>query len=319
MCKNLKELMVKFADENVCRQYLINQRWGGVPVCPHCGCDRSYNIEGGRRIKCANNKCYKKYSVTIGTVMEATNIPLSTWLPAMYIISAHKKGISSIQLGKDLGVTQKTAWFMLHRIREALKAKNSPLLTGTVELDETYMSRKYASDFKGISPEKAQRFINKRGVIKRGAVVGVKERGGNVVVKAFDRATADAVKDAVDTHVSPDAKLMTDDAGIYHVALNGRNRKVVVHSAKQWVVGDVHTNGIENFWSVMKRGVYGIYHQISYKHLQAYCDEFTFRFNSRTLADGARFDIACSKIEGKLTYKQLVYGKNSKESSETKA
>ena len=133
MISNLKELFAKFSDEAKCREFLIQQRWNGVPTCPKCGSTKAYKIENGKRFKCANNKCYSKFSVTIGTVFEASNIPLTTWFPALYIISAHKKGISSVQFAKDLGVTQKTAWFMNHRIREALKVKNSPLLGGTVE------------------------------------------------------------------------------------------------------------------------------------------------------------------------------------------
>src|SRR5436190_303417 len=157
MVNNLKDIFKKFSDEAARRQYLVQQRWNGSPVCPYCGSGKWYNIENGKRFKCGNKECYKKYSVTVGTVFEASNIPLSTWFPAMYIIASHKKGISSVQLAKDLQVTQKTAWFMLHRIRESLKAKNSPLLSGIVEVDETYMSRRYGSDYKGMSPQQVER------------------------------------------------------------------------------------------------------------------------------------------------------------------
>src|ERR1700730_12438494 len=135
MVKNLKDLFAKFKDEDMCRQFLVKQRWNGKPICPYCGHDKSYNIENGKRFKCANQTCYKKFSVTVGTVFEASNIPLSTWFPAMYIIASHKKGISSVQLAKDLGVTQKTAWFMLHRIRESLKENYPEMLAGIVEAD----------------------------------------------------------------------------------------------------------------------------------------------------------------------------------------
>jgi transposase-like protein len=137
MVSNLKELFAQFNDETKCREFLVQKRWNGKPLCPHCTSDKSYVIEGGKRFKCGNPSCYKKYTVTVGTVFEASNIPLTTWFAAMYILSAHKKGISSVQLAKDLGVIQKTAWFMNHRIRESLKEKNSPLLSGTVEIDET--------------------------------------------------------------------------------------------------------------------------------------------------------------------------------------
>jgi transposase-like protein len=306
MCKNLKELMQKFNNEAACREFLIQQRWNGKPVCPYCGCTKSYNIENGKRFKCANKECYKKYSVTVGTVMEATNISLTTWLPAMYLITAHKKGTSSIQLGKDLGVTQKTAWFILHRIRESLKQKQSVLLDGIVELDEAYMSRKYASDYVGMSPEKAATLIDNSKTKQRGAVMAVKKRDGVIITKAFNVRTAETIKEMVDTYVSKDATLHTDEALHYRKALAGYNRLSVNHSKGQWSINGVSTNQVENFWSVMKRGVYGIYHQISYKHLQRYCDEYTFRFNNRDMKDGQRFELSCTKIEGRLTYNQLI-------------
>ena len=140
--KNLKDLLKKFSDEQACRDFLVQKRWNGVPTCPYCGCTKSYKIENGKRFKCANKECYKKYSVTIGTVAQDTNIPLSTWFAATYLITAHKKGISSCQLGRDLGVAQKTAWFMLHRIREALRDKKGLLLTSEVQADETYIGGK---------------------------------------------------------------------------------------------------------------------------------------------------------------------------------
>ncbi len=120
MVKNLKDLFAKFKDEDSCRAFLVQQRWNGKIECPYCGNTKIYNIENGKRFKCGNPECYKKFRVTVGTVFHASNIPLSTWFPAMYIIASHKKGISSIQLAKDLGVTQKTAWFMMHRIRKSL-------------------------------------------------------------------------------------------------------------------------------------------------------------------------------------------------------
>lgn len=137
--KNLKELFQKFADEQKCRDFLVQQRWNGCPVCPYCNSDKWYSIENGKRFKCGNKECHKKYSVTVGTIFHASNIPLTTWLPALYLNTAHKKGISSCQLAKDLGVCQKNAWFMLHRIRESLRNKQSSLLSNTVEVDELYI------------------------------------------------------------------------------------------------------------------------------------------------------------------------------------
>ena len=316
MVTNLKEVFAKFSDEEVCRQYLIKQRWNGCPECPHCGSNKWYSIEGGKRFKCGNNTCYKKYSVTVGTIFHASNIPLTTWFPAMYILTAHKKGISSVQLAKDLGVTQKTAWFMMHRVRESLKDKKSDLLTGTVEIDETYMSRKYASDYKAIPPEEVEQMETTVKKNNKGAVIGMKQRDGKVIVLATISATAEVIGDTIKDHVAPDAHLMSDEALKYKRVLADYKRDSVNHSAKEWVRNTdefkVHTNGIENFWSVMKRGVYGIYHQISFKHLQRYCDEFSYRYNSRTTKDGERFLLSLQHIEGRLSYKQLVYGESKK-------
>ena len=148
MFNNLRELIATMPDEKACRDYLIQQRWNGKPVCPHCGFERCYIIENGKKFKCASPDCYKKFSVTVGTVFECSNIPLTKWLMALYLCTAHKKGISSYQLGKDIGIAQKSAWFMLHRLRELLSHIPKEILSGTVEIDETYMGRKYASDNK---------------------------------------------------------------------------------------------------------------------------------------------------------------------------
>jgi transposase-like protein len=311
MDMNLASVIREFDTEDKCIAFLVRQRWGGVPSCPYCERSKTYVIEGGKRFKCAYNQCNKKFSVTVGTIFHASNIPLTKWFPAMYLISSHKKGISSIQLAKDIGVTQKTAWFMMHRIRESLKEKNSPLLSGTVEVDETYMGRKYKSKFQGMSPDEVEK-MNEEPTKKntKGAVIGMVERGGKLVVKAADAINKENVTEAITTTVSPYATLMTDDSNLYkNREIRVYKREYVQHSKKQWVDGDCHTNTIEGFWAVMKRGVFGIYHQISAKHLQRYCDEFCYRFNSRELKDGYRFELSLGRVDGRLTYKQLVNGK----------
>ncbi len=311
MVKNLKDLMIKFSDEVVCREHLIKQRWpDGNIKCQYCGHNKCYRIDKGERFKCANNKCYKRFRVTVGTIFEASNIPLTTWFPAMYLIMNHKKGISSCQLARDLSVTQKTAWFMLHRIREQLKANNSPLLSGTVELDETFVGgivgnmnktkrAKLRTPDGGTMPNKTM-------------VVGMVERGGELRMFAGGMSNTSAViQPLINNNISPDASLITDEARTY----NGLNKQFhsheqVNHSGDEYVRNStIHTNTIEGAFSLLKRSIIGIYHFVSPKHLSRYCDETTFRYNTRKLTDPNRFIYSFSLVEGRLKYKDLIADK----------
>lgn len=311
----MPNIFSQYTNEETCRKMLENSRWqDGKPHCPFCGCDKSYVIEGGKRYKCANNKCYKKYSATTGTIFENSKLPLSLWFTAMHIITAHKKGISSCQLARDLGVEQKTAWFMNHRIREALKAKNDPLLDGTIEADETYMGRKYRSDYKGLTKEEIDHKLSSK-IKNKGAVLGLSDRkAGTIRVKVFESNKTEFVVDAVRKNVAQGSVLHTDGSELYNSVEDEYFREKVIHSKKEWVkesliVDKVHVNNVENFWSVMKRGVYGIYHQISFKHLERYADEFSYRYNSRKISDKDRFNLTLERVNGRLTYNTLT-GKN---------
>lgn len=316
MFKNLHELIAKMPDEGTCRAYLAAQRWNdGIVVCPYCEGRGAYVIEKGKRYKCKSATCYKKFSVITGTVFEASNIPVSKWLHGVYVVSAHKKGISSYQLAKDIGITQKSAWFMIHRIREVLKEKAPRKLGGTVELDETYMSRKFASDYKGLTQDEAQEYISKHPQKSKGVVVGMAERDGKVRVIAMEGRNAEQIRNAVSKNVRKGSNVYTDETSLYWTGFKGYNHESVNHSNKEWVRGDVTTNHVENFWSVMRRGIYGIYHQISYKHLQAYCNEYSYRFNTRKITDCERFKLTLQQVTGRLTYNQLVHGKASKKGS----
>ena len=230
---------------------------------------------------------------------------------ALYVVNAHKKGISSYQLAKDLGVTQKTGWFMIHRIRAGMKDKFNVVFKGKVESDETYMARKYRSDYKGLTPEQIEYLQKTKHSTKtKGAVIGLAERETVLIkVVSFDENNLTNITNTVRANVDKKATLYTDESNLYNALGYEMKRESVRHSAKEWVRLDIHTNTVENFWSVMKRGVYGTYHQISYKHLQSYCDEFSYRYNSRKITDAERFKITLSKVEGKLPYKQLVYNK----------
>ena len=300
-------------DEKSCREYYEQQRWNGKPVCPYCGFERSYKLKSGKHYKCASKTCYKVYTVTVGTIFEDSNIPLNKWFMALYLCTAHKKGISSIQLAKDIGVTQKTSWFMLHRLRQGMKERGAVVFKGIVESDETYMARKYRSDYKGLSPEEVEYIQkNKKTTKRKGAVIGLAEREtGKVKIVSFDENNLANITNTVRENVDKRATLHTDESNLYNALGYEMRRESVVHSKKEWVKTDyygtkIHTNTVENFWSVMKRGVYGIYHQISYKHLQRYCDEFSYRYNNRKMNDAERFTITLRNTNSRLTYKELV-------------
>lgn len=315
MFTNLRELIVSMPDEKSCREYVAKQRWNGQTICPYCGHGKCYTIENGERYKCANNKCYKRFTVTVGTIFHASNIPLTKWLMAVYIVTAHKKGISSYQLAKDIGVTQKTAWFMNHRIREVLKPTKDEILQGLVEVDETYLAKKYRSKYKALPPDEVTAITEQQQrdkVKSKGAVIGLVQRDGNAIVKAIDSINRDNIREMVTKHVNPEnTTLMTDESNLYKYSLRNYNRQSVTHSKLQWTNGIVHTNTVEGLWSVMKRGIYGIYHHVTAKHLQAYCNEFAYRYNSRKIKDNDRFILSLQNLEVRLPYKTLVSEKES--------
>jgi transposase-like protein len=229
----------------------------------------------------------------------------------MYIIAAHKKGISSVQLAKDLGVTQKTAWFMLHRIREALKEKNSILLQDVVQADEVYVG--------GLNHNKhAEKKLTRKDGPMAGktVVMGIMHQSGYVTTKVIPNVGQQPLASFIREKVKPGTILVTDDHQPYK-HLDGEYKHVVInHSQGNYGRGAFHTNTIEGFWAIFKRGYIGIYHYMSPKHLARYFDEFSFRYNYRKLTDGEKFTVNLSKLEGRLSYKMLVYGQGSKENSQ---
>lgn len=298
--KNLKELMVKLADEKTCRAYAEELRWGGNILCPHCNEPKPYRLKDGKTYRCRAKTCKKDFTVTVGTFMENSKIPLSTWMAAIYVCTAHKKGISSVQLGKDLGITQKSAWFMWHRIREMLVPKEEPQLTNMVEVDETYFGGKWANMHKSKREKLRETGYNKTGVM------GMVQRDGQLALRVIGEN--DGFKDFVHKYIKPDAIVITDAHKSYWgIEETHKGHVIINHSEGEYKVGEIyHTNTIEGFFSIFKRGVYGIYHQISAKHLHRYCEEFSYRYNSRKLKDKDRFINALSKPEGRLTYKKLI-------------
>jgi transposase-like protein len=307
MFNNLRELIATMPDEKTCRDYVIQQRWNGKPVCPYCGYDRCYIIEGGKRFKCASKTCYSKFSVTVGTIMEDSNIPICKWLTAIYLCTAHKKGISSYQLGKDIGVAQKSAWFMLHRIRNKMLPKIDMKLDNTIEADLTFIGGSISNKSNKVRKEYLE---NKRPLDNKTSVLGITERQGNTIMQVVPNNEEKKVDKMVRDNVEFAANVITDEGSPFVNLNDNYYHYRVNHSKNEYARLHFHTNSIEGVFSHFKRMVYGIYHQISYKHTQQYLNEFTYRFNSRGMKDADRFALTMKNLEGRLTYKQLVSAKD---------
>jgi transposase-like protein len=299
--KSLPELLDKLKDEATCVAYYEKIRWNGRVVCPFCGIDKA-PYKTNRGYKCSDKDCGKKFTCKVGTIFENSKISLRIWFGAIFLATAHKKGISSVQLGIDLGITQKTAWFVLHRIREMLKC-NAPAMIGggttMVEADETYIGGK-----------EGNKHANKRRKEgepeKKKIVLGVIERDGRVILKYIPNATAENMVPFIKQHVPEGSKVFTDEFVSYNKLGRDYVHKTVNHTVKIYVSGEVHTNTIENFWSVLKRGLYGIYHSVSEKHLDRYLHEFSSRFNERKVSEQARFEKFLAHSQKRLKYKHLI-------------
>lgn len=308
--KSLPALLDHFKDEKTCIEYYEKLRWNGKPVCPFCNSDKKpYKTKRG--YKCSNNECYKKFTVKVGTIFESSKIPFRTWFAAIYICTSHKKGISSHQLRKDLGVTQKTGWFILQRIREMLKNQAPTMIGGgdaMVEADEAYCGGREANKhFPKRRSDKNPSLRNDGTPFKdKKVVLGIIERDGKVVLRHVANATKKNMVDFIGNHVPQGSRIITDDYKGYSSLGEVYKHDTINHTLKVYVVGDCHTNTIENFWSVLKRGLYGIYHNVSDKHFERYLNEFAARFNSRKLAEDVRFEQFLANSGGGLLYKNLI-------------
>ena len=278
---SLIELVSYFDSEVKCLQYLEQRRWNGNILCPHCKHDKSYRFSDGKRFKCAS--CREQFTAKIGTIFEDSKISLKKWFIAIYLVTAHKKGISSHQLAKDIKVTQKTAWFMLQRIRFGLGADNSlgETLEDTVEVDETFVEGKNKNRHhdKNVKNSQGRSFKGKT------PILGIMQRGGRLKTLVITSTSRVNIQPVVNQVVKPGSIIITDEWRAYTGLGNNYDHYIVNHGAGQYVNGDVHTNNIEGFWPWIKSMITGAYHSASRKHLQFYANEATFRYYTRTISD----------------------------------
>lgn len=292
--KSILDLIKAFPDEQTCIDHLEEIRWNGNPVSPFDADSKVYNCKGNR-YKCKETGKY--FNVKTNTIFDNTKLPLQKWFLAIWLVTGHKKGISSLQLGRDLDITQKSAWFMLGRIRQCFGLDNDQL-DGEVEADETFVGGKNKN-----------RHANKKTygtTDDKAPVLGMVQRDGKLkAVKVENTQTLTLSKEIINT-VKEGATLYTDEYASYKALQRIYDHQFVKHSRKQYVNGRIHTNTIEGFWSLLKRGIFGVYHFTSKKHLQLYVDEFVFRYNTRTNTEAVRFNALLGNLENRITYKELI-------------
>lgn len=306
--KSLQEAIIYFSNPDNCIDYLAIRRWpDGKVICPGCGSEKVKFSETRRTWTCSSHHAKREFSVKVGTVMEDSAISLDKWLMAMWMVTNCKNGVSSCEIAKDVKVTQKSAWFMLHRIRLAMRddffGSKLGVNGGEVEVDESFIGGKA----RNMHASKRQRRITGTGGQDKTAVMGILERGGKIRTTVIPNRKRKALQDEVRKHVTAGAALYTDALMSYEGLATDYAHRVVDH-ASQYVDGRVHTNGLENFWSLLKRGISGTYVSVEPFHLYRYLDEQMFRYNNRkNLDDAGRFDLTVRQIVGKrLTFAELT-------------
>jgi transposase-like protein len=299
--KTLQQVIKHFSDETVCINFFANLRWeNGIAVCPRCESEKTSFLSTRNVWKC--KACKKQFSIKVGTIFEGSNVGLDKWICAIWLIANAKNGISSYEIHRSIGVTQKTAWFMLHRIRHIMQTGSIVKLSGEVECDETFIGGKA----KNMHIKKRKEVIQGRGSVGKTAVMGLLERKGRVHAKVIERVDRETLHTEVKESVETGSNLFTDEWRSYQGLNDVYTHQVINHSI-EYVRENVHTNGIENFWSLMKRTIKGTYVAVEPFHLAKYVDEQVFRFNERKGNDKDRFLKAVGNIVGKrLTYVELT-------------
>ncbi|HWZ46337.1 MAG TPA: IS1595 family transposase [Candidatus Saccharimonadales bacterium] len=311
--KTLQQAIRHFSDEQTCIDTVALMRWpDGIPECPKCGGKEHYYLATQKRWKCKNGQCGKQFSVKAGTIFEDSPLGLDKWLMAMWMIASCKNGVSSYEIHRAIGVTQKSAWFMMHRIRLAMQDGGiGGKLSGCVEVDETFIGGKARNMHKS----KRARMITGRGTKGKTVVMGFLQRDSKphstVKAQVIADRYSNTMQTAVKENVAEGSSLMTDEFAAYTGSEDTFTHEVINH-AIEYVKGQIHTNGMENFWSLLKRSIGGTYVSVEPFHLFRYIDEQSFRFNNRghrkfPIHDGQRFDKVLSNVAGRrVTYKELT-------------
>ena len=304
--KTLLEAVEFFSDYENCRNFMVEARWpDGVVKCPICGSDHVTYMVNTRRWKCYGKHPRAQFTLKVGTIFEDSPIGLEKWLPALWLIVNCKNGISSYEVARGLGVTQKSAWFMLHRLRLAMRDGGIGQMSGEVEVDETFIGGKAQN----MHADKRKRQITGRGAKGKAAVLGILRRGGEVRAQVIPNRKKPTLEAMVHQNIAPGSFVYTDALPSYEDLRMWYMHSVVDH-AVEYVRDRVHTNGLENFWSLLKRGIKGTYVSVEPFHLQSYVDEQTFRYENRDnaeIGDPGRFRLALAQIVDKrLTYDELI-------------
>ena len=300
--KTLLEAIKYFSDLDTATTFMAQLRWPDGVTCPHCQGKAVSYLSTRRKWKCMNKECHKQFSVKVGTIMEDSPIGLDKWLAAIWMIANCKNGISSYEIHRALGITQKSAWFLLHRIRLAMQTGTFEKLCGEVECDETFIGGRARYMHK----DKREKKFQGRGSVGKVAVMGLLERHGEVRTRVIKDTTRETLHKAVHNFVEPGTEVFTDAFRSYQ-GLSGEYIHQVIDHAEKYVNGNVHTNSIENFWSLLKRSIKGTYVSVEPFHLFRYLDEQTFRFNTRKGKDADRFIQTVKQVAGKrLTYEELT-------------